>query len=461
MVNDGNSRRDVSNDGNESSGRGVRRRAFLRASGAGVAGVTLAGCVSTGGGDGDGGSDGSGNGGGDGNTTGTTTGSSGGGSLPSTVKLGVLAPEPSNNPIGASIANGAKLAAMQLNEEGSGPEFEVVVKDTKEQPDTGRSKYRELTIGEEVDMTTGIFTSEVLLAVLGDIAEQQTVHMTTGAATPEASSRVNENYDQYKYHFRTGPLNAYQLGVNMVDFLTAKQQSLGWESVAVLVEDYEWTKPVSKALDERLGDTGVEIAMRQRYASGTQNFTPIFDQVESSGADAAFIAMAHTGTPAVVSWAQEQRPFHFGGIHVPMQLPQYYQLTDGACNFGVTQNSATPKSEVTKKTVPFANAYNEEFGSYPVYTGYITFDAVKQYAEVISQAGSVEADPVIQGLEGSSYTGTTGTVEYYPKDDEFAHDVVYADGKVDPVYMQWQDGDQEVIYPDALATADYKAPSWL
>ncbi|MFC5969979.1 ABC transporter substrate-binding protein [Halomarina salina] len=452
-----------SDDGSRSKGP-VRRRAFLKATGAGVAGVSLAGCVSTGG---DGGetTDGSGtDGGGGGNSSGgggTTTGTASGGNLPDSVKVGVLAPEPSSNPIGASIANGAKLAAKQLNEEGSGPEFEVVVKDTKEKPDTGRTKYQELTLSEEVDVTTGIFTSEVLLAVLGDIAEQQTVHLTSGAATPEASARVNEDYENYKYHFRTGPLNAYQLGVNMTDFLGAKQSDLGWESVAVLVEDYEWTKPVSKALDENMGDTGVEITTQKRYASGTTNFAPIYDQVESSGADAAFIAMAHTGTPAVAQWAKEQRPFHFGGIHVPMQLPSYYEATSGACNYGVTQNSATPKSEVTEKTVPFSNAYNEEYDSYPVYTGYITFDAVKQYAEVIQQAGTVEADDVVSGLEQSSYTGTVGTVEYYPKDNEFAHDVVYEEDLVNPVYQQWQDGSQEVIYPDNLTTADYQAPSWL
>ena len=111
--------------------------------------------------------------------------------------------------------------------------------------------------------------------------------MTTGAATPEASKRVRENYEQYKYFFRMEPINAHFLGVNMVDFVEAKAADLGWESVAVLVEDYEWTKPVSAVLDEQLGDTGVEIGLSTRYASGTENFSPIYDQVESAGVDAA------------------------------------------------------------------------------------------------------------------------------------------------------------------------------
>jgi branched-chain amino acid transport system substrate-binding protein len=469
MVNDGSGGESDANRGSDGSdtgndGRAVRRRSLLKTSGAGVVGTALAGCISFNGGD-DSGDGGDGEGG-DGNETGgneTDSDGGSGGDFPDTISVGVLAPEPSDNPIGASIANGAQLAVDELNADGGigGADVEISVKDTKEDPATGRSRYQELTVNEGVDVTTGVFTSEVLLNIMDDIAQQQTLHMTAGAATPEASARVAENYEQYKYHFRIGPTNARHLGQNMVDFVEAKSGDLGWESVAVLVEDYAWTEPVSAVLDEKLGDTGVEVAMSQRYASGTENFGPVYDEVENSGADAAFVAMAHTGTPAVVQWANQQRPFEFGGIHVPMQLPSYYEATDGAVNYGVTQNSATPQSEVTDKTVPFAENYNEEFGSYPVYTGYIAYDAVHQFASVAEEVGSVASDDLVSGLEESSYTGTAGTIEYYGPDDQFAHDVVYEEGKVWPIFMQWQDGNQEVIYPDDLATADYQTPPWV
>ncbi len=381
------------------------------------------------------------------------------------ISIGVLAPAPSDNPIGASMANGARLAAQQVNETDQlDADLEVVVGDTAEDPSTGLTQYRQLTLGRNVDATAGIFTSEVLLNVMDDIAEQQTVHMTTGAATPQASALVNEQYDRYKYHFRPGPINAHHLGENLVDFGDAMFGDMGWQSIAVLVEDYAWTEPVSAVLDDQLSEVGSEIVLRTRYASGTENFGPIYDEVEDSGADAALTAMAHTGTAAVVQWARQQRSFAFGGIHVPMQLPSYYANVDGACRYGITQNSATPTSEVTEQTVPFANAYQEEFGQYPVYTGYITFDAVKQYAEVVAEAGTTDADEVVSGLEDSSYTGTVGTIEYYPPDDEFAHDVIYDPENVFPVYQQWQEdegeGVQEVIFPEDLATAEYQSPPW-
>jgi branched-chain amino acid transport system substrate-binding protein len=447
---------DPTGDGDQTGADGRRgsfgRRDFLRATGAGAFATAVAGCLGGGGG--------------------------GGAAVPLSdrdeVRVGVLAPVPSENPIGASIANGVRLAAQEINADGGiggdGPSVSVTVKDTKEQPQTGATRYGELVRDEEVDLTTGIFTSEVLLAIMDDIAEAQTPHMTTGAASPEASARVSEEYERYKYHFRTGPINAHHLGKNLVEFVDGKSSELGWESVAVLVEDFKWTEPVSAVLNDELGGAGVEVAMNDRYASGTEDFNPIYNEVESSGADAAFIAMAHTGTPAILQWAQQQRPFDFGGIHVPMQLPSYYGAVGGACAYGVTQNSATPQSEVTDQTVPFANAFREEYGSFPVYTGYISYDAMHQYAEVVAEAGDLGADAVVDGLEDSSYTGTVGTVEYYDPDHEFAHDVVYGQDTVWPVYQQWQPedpqnpqagGTQEVIFPSDLQTAEYRSPPWV
>ncbi len=392
---------------------------------------------------------------------------SGGGGPSGPIKVGVLAPEPTKNPIGASIANGAKLAAKQLTEDGGvlGEDVKVIVKDTHEDPSTGKSKYQNLTVGQSVDFTTGVFTSEVLLNLMDSIAQQKTVHMGSGAATPEASKRVAQNYDKYKYFFRTGPVNSHFLGVNMVDFAKSQFDKMGWKSVAVLAEDYAWTKPVTKVLGEQLSKTGVDVPLNKRYASGTKDFSPIYDDIESANADAAYVVMAHTGTAAVVQWAKQQRKFEFGGIHVPMQFPSYYGSVSGACRYALTQNSATPTSKVTKKTVPFAESYKKEYDKYPVYTGYITFDAVKQYAAAVKSASSRKAGDVIPKLESSTYTGTTGTLKYYGKGEKYPHDVVYGKDAAWPMWLQWQkegqSGVQKPIWPSDIATGSYKKPPWV
>jgi branched-chain amino acid transport system substrate-binding protein len=422
----------------------VDRRRFLRVAGSGVAATSLAGC-----------------------TGGTQSDGAGDQQLDEPIQIGVLAPEPANNPIGASIANSAKLAAQQLNDDGVlGANVEVTVKDTKEDPATGQSKYQELTVGQQVDVTTGVFTSEVMLNLMSSIAQQQTLHLSTGAASPETTRRVAEDYERFKYYFRTGPVNSHFLGQNMVDFAKANFESMGWDSVAILAEDYTWTEPISEALNGALGEAGIDVPVNKRYASGTENFSPIYDEVANAGVDAAYVVMAHTGTSAVVQWAKQQRPFGFGGIHVPMQLPSYYEAVNGACRYALTQNSATPNSEITDETVPYANSYQEEYDKYPVYTGYITFDAVKMYAEAVKQAGSKESDQLVSQLEEMSYTGTTTeNLEYYGRDEQYPHDVKYGKKHAWPVWLQWREndgsGNQEVVWPENLATKEYRSPPWV
>jgi branched-chain amino acid transport system substrate-binding protein len=277
---------------------------------------------------------------------------------------------------------------------------------------------------------------------------------------------VAEDYERYKYHFRTGPINAADLGQNLLDFGSANFQAMGWDSAYALIEDYAWTEPITQLYNQQLGSIDVAVSGNQRYASGTTDFAPLYDSIESSGASGAFTAMAHTGTEAIVQWAQQQRPFGFAGIHVPMQLPSYYQSVNGACLYGVTQTSATPQSEITEKTQPFVQAYNQMFDGYPVYTGYITYDAIRLYAETVAQAGTTNADDLISPLENASFTATTGTLAFYGQDERFPHDPIYGEENIYPVFFQWQEdgnggGVQEVIWPEQYATADYQQPAWI
>jgi branched-chain amino acid transport system substrate-binding protein len=459
---------DTSTESNTGSKTGANRRTFLRATGGAALATTVAGCLSLGGGGGSGSGNGSGGNGSGGGGGGNNSGGGGSANIEGPITIGALAPNPQNDPIGASIINAAKLAVQQLNNNGGigGANVKLVTGNTEGSPSTGQQRYRDLVLNQNADVTTGVFTSEVLLNLMDDIAQQQKLHLTSGAATTEVSRMIAKNYDKYKYHFRAGPLNDYDLGRNLIDFGKANFQSMGWDSVYGMVEDYAWTEPISKLFRNRLGNTGAKVVGNQRYASGTTNFAPLFDDVQSSGASGMFTAMAHTGTDAVVQWASQKRPFGFAGIHVPMQLPSYYQSVNGACLYGVTQTSATPTSKITKKTQPFVKAYNKKFNGYPVYTGYITYDAIKLYAKMVEQTGTTNPDELIPALEQASFTATTGTLKFYGKNKRFPHDPVYSKDAIYPVFLQWQEGQngggvQEVIWPDRYKTADYQQPAWI
>ncbi len=345
-----------------------------------------------------------------------------------------------------------------------GRDVELAVGDTNSSPLEARRQYQRLVLEEDADVTVGVFDSPSLETIIEDIAEQETIHLTTGAATSAVSRKVSENYDRYKYHFRVGPTNDRDLGNSLIDFLDTNAENIGWNSVAVLVEDYPWSEGPWDVMQDQLDDVGVDIAMDQRYPPATNDFTDIYTDVARSGADAAFVGMAHTGIPALTYWARGQFPFAFGGIHVPMQLPNYWELTGGACQSGISLISATANSEVGNLTQDFVDRYENEYDSTPVYTGYTSYEAVKLYAHVAEERGTQSTDELIPALEDVSFNGATGTIEFYDKDHQFAHDLMYK--PVDNLYMQWQadgegGGTQEVIWPEKHSTSEYVSPHWL
>jgi branched-chain amino acid transport system substrate-binding protein len=455
MANDGNQR---GTDANETANDlGSDRRTFLKATGLGATGVAagLAGC--TGPSDGDGGD---GGGGGDGD----------GGEIPETIRVGALGP--AEAPFGSSILNSAELAAQEINDNGGvgdkGATIEVTTGDTKDDPGTARQRYGEMTSGgDAAHVTTGIFGSEQLLALMGNIADKETVHLSTGAATPEAPAKLQDDYERFKYWFRAGPVNSTFLGDSLVQYAAERFEEMGWEKVAFVAEDFKWTEPVTQTIEDRLADeAGVEITSVRRVAEGTEDFSPIYDQLESEDIDGCYTALAHIGSTSLVQWAKQKRPFGYGGIHVPTQLPSYFNDTEGAAIATFSQTTATPTSEITEKTVPYADAYREEHDKFPVYSGYSTYDAVYMLKKAIEEAGSVNGDDLVTALEEMSHTGTSGQLEFYGADEEFPHDLKYGPELAQGVYFQWQadsegKGVQEVIWPDELATTEYKSPPWV
>ncbi|MBZ6495471.1 ABC transporter substrate-binding protein [Natrinema longum] len=428
---------------------GLDRRTLLKTGAGGVAGVSFAGCLEM---------------------AGMSGGNSDG---PEPVKIGVLAPNPKRDTIGQSIVRGAEVAVTELQDNGGidGRDVELVVGDTNESPLEGRREYQRLTLEEDVDVTVGVFASEVLMNIIDDIAKQETLHLTSGAATTAASELVKNQYEDYKYHFRVGPNNDYDLGRMQMDFLNDMASDIGWNSIAVLAEDYDWTEKPWEVYQERLPEMDIDVAMERRYPAATDDFSEIYSEVADAEADAAFITTAHTGNSALSDWSNprdrsEPQPFAFGGIHVPMQLPSYYELVDGACEYGVMQNSAS-KQSTRSETQAFIELYENQYdGESPVYTGYHAYDAVTLFANAVEESGTVDSTELVPVLEEFSFTGAAGTIEFYGSDHDFPHDLRYNASDPDPVYLQWQEDDdgngvQEIIWPEAQATADYIAPPWL
>jgi len=472
----------------------VDRRSVLKYGGSSAVAAGLAGCQSPQNpypgsnlrGNGDDGGDETGGGTDDGDDSDSSEGLLSG----ETVRIGILAPM--NLPLGQSMWDGARLAAQQFNDNGGmlGADVEVFLGNTEVKPSKAASEHRRLIRQEDCDVTMGVFLGAALIQTFPSIAALEKLHITTASADPRAGQIVSttntftnnsgqEEYEKFKYHFRAGPLNLLDLADAMLEFIENNQDKYGWQTVAIMTENVGEFTPYHDRLEAKLNEI-IDVPVVKRVG-GVSDWSPIFNEIEDAGCDLALVGLALIGTSAVNQWANQQRPFEFGGIHVPSQSFSYWESTAGNTQYVFTMNAMTPQTENTDRTQEFVNAYMDEWDRVPIYSGALTFDAVTLMEQTLERTmteegieGEVpEADAMIPYMEEMTYSGSTimNEFQFTPKDANYAHEPNWtsiAETGV-PVFQQWQKdaeiredyGVMHSFYPEENRTAEYSVPSWI
>jgi len=368
-----------------------------------------------------------------------------------------------------------------------GNTVDLVVSDSAGRGDQALRAVQELVLSKRADFLTGFFFSEELLGALPAIPVLRKIFLGTGAATPVATIQVSAAYDSYKYFFRVGPFNSFfilQILVLFVrDFLEKKH---GWNAVVAFAEDAAWSKVITDGLPTLLKAFGskIEVAKTIRFAEDTADFTPIYkDAVEAmAGKNGGLLTiLAHTGLRPTIQWWDQKVPLHFIGINVQAQDARFPTLSGGKVESVATLTSAS-RTKITDKTIPFFDAF-EKFTAFkpevtvPSYNAVISFDALYILKEAVERAGvlpdtEANTDKIIAELEKTDFIGNAGRIQFYKRgekgvtplrpDQDFPHDVRYGPGFVEGVFLQYQAGKQETIFPEKFKTTDkFIAPPWL
>ena len=390
------------------------------------------------------------------------------------VRVGVLAP--AGLPQGVAIERGARMASERINADGgvAGAGVELVVADTDADPAVACEAHRRLCEAEDCDLTVGLFLSSTVRETLESVAEQETVHLTTGALDGRAGARVAEGYGAYRYHFRPGLPNYRDLADALVAFLAEAAGGLGWERAALLTENLDEFGAYRERLEGRL-EAVVDVPVAAEPA-GLGDWAPLYDEVEAADCDVALVGMALGGDAAVQQWARGERDFEFGGLHLPAMAPDYWARTGGDVEGVFTLAGLTRGADNTGRTRGFVDDYAVRYGSPPPYSAATTYDALALYRRAVESAvGPDDAalpdqGTVVDSLEGTTFTGGVlyREFEFTGPDADLAHEPVWESMAATgvPVVQQWQaDGDGKgrpaAVAPERVRTAPYRRRPWL
>jgi branched-chain amino acid transport system substrate-binding protein len=320
----------------------------------------------------------------------------------------------------------------------------------------------------------GGFRTEAVLAYVENVMDEEMLFLGTGAATDSLCENVVDDYDRYKYFFRLMPTNSTTLITSLLTytaylkgFLNATQ-GINVTKVALMREDLAWTAVMPAVMGALLPSVGMELVADVAFATDAEatDFETGWNQIQTAGAQITVPVLSGSGGILMTTkYAQIQPKCLLAGINVMGQLDDYWNDTDGACQYEIILQ-AVHRTAKTPKTITLWDDFIDHYGGEPLYTAVGAYDAMYILADAIESAQSLVSADIVPHLEAittdNPFTAWGGITAFTPSHDLFASPDFYY-----TLLCQWQaDGTKvvlpngELIYSDDVVTGALSLPSW-
>ncbi|WP_054031762.1 ABC transporter substrate-binding protein [Desulfatitalea tepidiphila] len=386
-----------------------------------------------------------------------------------TIKIGIIGPMKFE--VGQAQWNGAELAAEQINAEGGmrvgnrRMKVEIIKADSNEFfsiPDAVNAMER-LILKDKVDFVAGGFRTEAVLAMQDMAMDNKIIFAGAGAAHPELCLRVAKDYNRYKYWFRIAPINSSYLVKNMfhqvLSVATYMKKNLNIDrlKVAIVADKAMWADGMVKAAESYLPMMGMEVVGNWRPLPTATDVTAELTAIQRTGAHMILtMNTGPVGIPLPKQAGELKIPAVVMGINTTAAKEDFWDTTQGMCNYSMTTESYCRGVEYNELTAPFVETYYKRYGATPSYTS-ATYSFIKHILPAaIEKAGSLNSDKLVSIIEDSVNKTPAGMVAF-EKDSEgrHLHELKAGPGWATFLAVQWVDGQMQAVWPHFKWTSPY------
>ena len=313
---------------------------------------------------------------------------------------------------GTSNINGVRMAIDEINEDGGvlGREVELIVRDSKSDPELGVSLTREAILEEEVSAIFGPVSSAVAVAMTA-VAEQYKTPIFFH--TSNTQTLTGENF--HEYAFMVGPNTTMEGRGNAISL--AEEPYTRW---AVIAPDYEFGHLQSDAFIQKLQELNpdAQIVKKVYPALGETDYTSFINSILAENPDAVYGALFSAD---LIGFTQQAAPLGFFEevFFTSLYETDALQALGEEAPEGVRGYSRAPFFAIDSPLIEdFIQNYRDRYGIYPSDWAIMAYDAAKLWAEGAEEAGSIEADALVETLEGFEFESVRGTVTIRPEDHQ-------------------------------------------
>ena len=335
------------------------------------------------------------------------------------LKIGVIGPMTGGAAVyGTAVANGAKIAADEINAKG-GMQVVLDVQDDESDPEKGINAYNAV-LDNGAQMILGTVTTAPCLAVSAQAYEDRVFMLTPSAS----SADVTANKD-----------NAFQVcftdpgqGIAAADMIVAKKMGT---KVGVIYNNADvYSTGIYQAFAARAAELNLEIVATTTFSSeDNADFSVQIASCKEAGADLVFLPIYYTPASLILAQAKavDYAPVFFGGDGMDGILA--LDGFDKTLAEGLMLLTPFAASSQDDKTQSFVKAYVAAFGEEPnqfaadAYDGIYALYTAAQNAGVTGETSFEEACELliaqfptlkVSGLTGELSWAATGEVTKTP-----------------------------------------------
>ncbi len=381
------------------------------------------------------------------------------------IKLGAILPLADIT--GDQAAKAMKIAVNEINKAGGllGRKIELIVVDDEMKPEKGAAAVERLVTVDKVDVLIGGMSSGVHLGQIPIMKKYERVTVWMGAASSRCEQAIGATADWY---FHLHPWD-YEQGASYLE---------GWTAINKKSPQIKIDKWFNAYEEGAFGTAGFKAGQAQfkewlnsEGKPRTLEGEPFKSAALGGGDYRTVLRHAKEAKPDIFLWTgydadalpimEQAKEIGFAPsifIGSPPGWPATFgksPLADAVTLYGMWAPSIKEVSKVSKH---FWDAYIKEFKQEPAtYFAPLGYTNVCFVADGIKKAKTLDKAELIKALADTKYVSPIGeTLTMKPSN------IIKHQGFTKQKILQWQRGQQQVIWPFEFATAQpvYPFPSW-
>ena len=327
------------------------------------------------------------------------------GSTAATFKIGVIGPQTGDAAIyGTHVAWAAQIAVDEINALGGDIQFELMVEDDVNDPETSVNAYNAL-MDDEMQLLVGTVTTTPALSVVPLTYEDRVFTLTPSASGDDVIEN-NDNVFQICFtDSNQGTRSAQYIDENF------ENPQIG----IIYKNDDQYSQGIRDNFVAEAETRGLSIVYEGTFNnSSSTDFNVQLTAAQAAGADLLFLPIYYTPASVILTQANAMgyAPTFFGvdGMDGILTADNFdASLAEGV--YLLTPFSADAEDELTQN---FVSKYQEAYGEIPNQFGADAYDAIYTLYQAIQAAGVTAdmatediCDALIEVMPTISVTGLT------------------------------------------------------